>query len=151
MWKKTLILMPLMLLLAGCASTITNISAQRQIRNANNLYPIEVSLDSRQQALKWDTVQPYVILGTENYPMRPVKYMQNRWECLVPVPANVNSVTYHYKFDYQVSGFGSAETHSPESLPRMVRRVCELMLENIDSTTSSTLPNRYTSPAPPNS
>ena len=115
MWKKTLILMPLLLLLAGCASTITNLSAQRQIRNANNLYPIEVSLDSRQQALKWETVQPSVILGTESYPMRPVKYMQNRWECLVPVPANVNSVTYHYKFDYQVSGFGSPKKDSASS------------------------------------
>lgn len=74
MWKKALILLPLMLLLAGCASTITNLSAQRQIRNSNNLYPIEVSLDSRQQALKWDTIQPSVIIGADSYPMRPVKY-----------------------------------------------------------------------------
>ena len=107
----------MMLLLAGCASTITNISAQRQIRNATNLYPLEVSLDSRQQALKWDTIQASVIVGTESYPMRPVKYMQNRWETVIPVPANVNSVTYHYKFDYQVNEFGgpkkgSASSHS---------------------------------------
>ena len=105
----------MMILLAGCASTITNISAQRQIRNANNLYPIEVSLDSRQQTLKWETVQPYVIMGTESYPMRPVKYMQNRWECVVPVPANVNTVTYHYKFDYQENGFGGPKKNSSSS------------------------------------
>jgi uncharacterized protein YceK len=115
MWKKALILLPTMLLLAGCASTITNISAQRQIRNANNLYPLEVSLDSRQQTLKWDTVQPYVIMGTESYPMKPVKYMQNRWECVIPVPANVNSVTYHYKFDYQVNDFGGPKKSSASS------------------------------------
>jgi len=78
MWKKALILLPLVLLLAGCASTITNLSAQRQLRNPNNLYPVEVSLDSRQQSLKWDTVQPYVIMGAESYPMRQVKYMRNR-------------------------------------------------------------------------
>jgi hypothetical protein len=65
--------------------------------------------------LKWETVQPTVIMGTESYPMRQVKYMQNRWECLVPVPANVNSVTYHYKFDYQVSGFGSPKKDSASS------------------------------------
>lgn len=115
MWKKALILLPVMLMLAGCASTITNISAQRQIRNANNLYPLEVSLDSRQQALKWETVQPTVIVGTESYPMRPVRHMQNRWECVIPVPANVNSVTYHYKFDYQVSEFGGAKKSSASS------------------------------------
>ena len=104
-----------MILLAGCASTITNISALRQIRNENNLYPIEVSLDSRQQALKWDTVQPYVIMGTESYPMRAVKHMHNRWECVIPVPANVNSVTYHYKFDYQVNEFGGVKKSSASS------------------------------------
>jgi hypothetical protein len=115
MWKKALILLPMMILLAGCASRITNISAQRQIRNANNLYPVEVSLDSRQQALKWDTIQPYVIVGTESYPMQPVKYMQNRWETVIPVPANVNSVTYHYKFDYQVNDFGGPKKSSASS------------------------------------
>ena len=115
MWKKALILLPVVLLLAGCASTITNISAQRQIRNANNLYPLEVSLDSRQQALKWDTVQPYVIVGTESYPMRPVKHMHNRWEGVIPVPANVNSVNYHYKFDYQVNDFGGPKKNSASS------------------------------------
>ena len=104
-----------MMLLAGCASTITNISAQRQIRNATNLYPLEVSLDSRQQALKWETVQPSVIVGTESYPMRPVKHMQNRWETVIPVPANVNSVTYHYKFDYQVNDFGGPKKSSASS------------------------------------
>lgn len=117
MWKKALILMPMMLLLAGCASTITNLSAQRQLRNPNHLYPVEVSLDSRQQALKWETVQPYVIMGKESYPMRQVKLMRNRWECLVPVPAGESSVSYHYKFDYQVNDFGgpkrgSASSHS---------------------------------------
>ena len=115
MWKKALILLPVLILLAGCASTITNISAQRQIRNANNLYPLEASMDSRQQALKWETVQASVIVGTESYPMRPVKYMQNRWEGVIPVPANANSVTYHYKFDYQVSGFGGAKKSSASS------------------------------------
>lgn len=115
MWKKALILLPLMLLLAGCASTITNLSAQRQIRNSNNLYPIEVSLDSRQQALKWDTIQPSVIIGADSYPMRPVKYLHNRWECVIPVPADVNSVTYHYKFDYEVNGFGGTKRSSASS------------------------------------
>jgi uncharacterized protein YceK len=117
MWKKTLILLPLMLLLAGCASTFTNLSAQRQLRNPNNLYPVEVSLDSRQQSLLWDTIQPSVVVGKEFYPMRLVKHMNNRWECLIPVPADATSVTYHYKFDYQYNDFGgprkdSASSHS---------------------------------------
>ncbi len=117
MWKKTLILLPALLLLAGCATTSTNISAQRQLRNANNLYPVEVAFDSRQQALRWDTIQVAVIVGKESYPMRPIKLMRNRWEGLIPVPAGVKTVTYHYKFDYQFTAFGgpskdSAASHS---------------------------------------
>jgi len=115
MWKKAFILLPLLLLFVGCASTITNISALRQIRNSNNLYNIEVSLDSRQQALKWETVQPSVIVGSESYPMRLVKHMNNRWECVIPVPADVNSITYHYKFDYQVNDFGGPKRSSASS------------------------------------
>lgn len=115
MWKKTLILLPVMLLMAGCASTITNLSALRQPRNPNGQYPVEVSLDSRQQSLKWETVQPYVILGADAHPMRPVKYMKNRWECLVPVAAGVNSATYHYKFDYQYNDFGGPKKGSAAS------------------------------------
>jgi len=117
MWKKTFILLPALLLLAGCATTATNISAQRQLRNPNNLYPVEVVFDSRQQALRWDSVQVSVVVGKESYPMRPTKLMRNRWEGLIPVPPGVSTVTYHYKFDYQVTDFGhiskdSAASHS---------------------------------------
>ncbi|MCC6822219.1 MAG: hypothetical protein IT579_15920 [Verrucomicrobia subdivision 3 bacterium] len=117
MWKKTLMLLPALLLLAGCATTATNISAQRQLRNADNLYPIEVVFDSRQQALRWDTIQVTAIVGKESYAMRPTKLMRNRWEGVIPVPAGVKTVTYHYKFDYQYTDFGkvskgSASSHS---------------------------------------
>jgi hypothetical protein len=115
MWKKAFILVPALLLLAGCASTVTNISARRQVRNPENLYPVEVSLDSRQQSLRWDTVHPTVIVGKESYPMRPVKHLHNRWEGLIPVPAGNTSVSYHYKFDYQYSAFGGPQKGSASS------------------------------------
>jgi len=117
MWKKALILLPAMLLLAGCATTVTNLSSLRQLRDPNNLYPVEVAYDSRQQSLLWDTVQPTVIVGKDSYPMRLTKLMHNRWECLVPVPAGVNSITYHYKFDYQFDDFGGPRRGSASSHP----------------------------------
>lgn len=115
MWKKAFILLPAVLLLAGCATTITNISAQRQLRNPENLYPIEVALDSRQQTLRWETVQPYIIVGKESYAMRPVKHLRNRWEGLIPVPATASTVSYHYKFEYQSNDFGGPKTGSASS------------------------------------
>lgn len=115
MWKKSLILLPVLLLLAGCVGTGTNISAQRQVRNANNLYPVEVAFDSRQQALRWDSVKATIIVGKESYPMRRTHLMNNRWEGLIPVPAGVNSVTYHYKFDYLYNDFGGPKPGSASS------------------------------------
>ncbi len=115
MWKKALVLLPAMLLLAGCASTITNLSATRQLRNANNLYPVEVSLDSRQQTLLWDTIRPTVIIGDDSYPMHLTRLMHNRWECLIPVPADASSQSYHYKFDYQYNAFGGPRKGSASS------------------------------------
>lgn len=106
MMKKTLMILPLLLLLAGCSSLSTNLSAQRQLRNAENLYPVEVSFDSRQQSLRWDSIQVSVMVGKDSYPMRRTHLMNNRWEGLVPVPAGEKAVSYFYKFNYDYTDFG---------------------------------------------
>ena len=116
-WKKILTLLPV-LLLAGCASTFTRLTPLEQPRNPNNLYPVEVIFNSPQQSLRWDSIQPYVLVNGEPYPMRPVPMVQNRWEGLVPVPAGADSVTYRFKFDYLYNNFGTPpkpdSAYSPE-------------------------------------
>jgi hypothetical protein len=87
MRKKLLPFLLAPLLLAGCA-TFTNLTAQRQLRNPNNLYPVEVAF------------------GTEFYPMRPTLLMRNRWEGLVPVPPGTNLIHYRYKFDFKYNAVG---------------------------------------------
>lgn len=106
MWKKALFLLLAPLLLAGCATTFTNLTARHQPRNANNLYPVEVQFFTRQKTLRWDHIQPYVKVGPEFYPLRQTSLMTNRWEGLMPVPADVKSVSYRYKFDYKYNVFG---------------------------------------------
>jgi hypothetical protein len=106
MMKKTLMILPLLLLLAGCSSLSTNLSAQRQLRNPENLYPVEVSFDSRQQSLRWDSIQVTLMVGKESYPMRRTHLMNNRWEGFVPVPAGEKSSSYFYKFSYDYTDFG---------------------------------------------
>ena len=93
----------------------TNLSAQRQVRNANNLYPVEVSFDSRQQSLRWDSIQVSVMVGKESYPMRRTHLMNNRWEGLVPVPAGEKSASYFYKFNYDYTDFGKISKSSAAS------------------------------------
>ena len=115
MLKKILPLLTLPLLLGGCAATLTNLTPKQQIRNPNNLYPVEVALASHQQTMRWETIRPQIIVGSESYPMRPTPLMTNRWEGLIPVPATESSVRYHYKFDYMVNAFGPAQPDSASS------------------------------------
>ena len=121
MWKKTLPLLLVPLLFAGCQATFTNVSALQQPRNPNNLYPVEVALNSKQQALRWDSIKSYVAVGNELYPLRQTRLMQNRWEGLIPVPAGTNAVVYRYKFDYEYNAFGGPEKTSALSSPYKLR------------------------------
>src|SRR5271155_5246654 len=106
MWKKILPLLPV-LLLTGCAATFTRVTPLEQPRNPDNLYPVEVIFNSSQQSLRWDSIQPYVLVNGEPYSMRPVPMVQNRWEGLVPVPPSANDVSYRFKFDFQYNNFGT--------------------------------------------
>ncbi len=105
MLKKFLAVLPL-LLLAGCATSFTRLTPLEQPRNPNNLYPVEVVFNSSQQSLRWESIQPNVLVNGVLYPMRPVPMMQNRWDGFVPVPPGTNSVSYRFKFDYLYNSFG---------------------------------------------
>ena len=104
-------------LLAGCTATFTNLTPQHQSRSTNNLYTVEVALNSRQQTLRWDSIEPKIMVGSESYPMRLTELMTNRWEGLIPVPANVNQVHYRYKFDFKYNAMGPAQSDSALSPP----------------------------------
>ena len=107
MFKKSLPLLSLSLLLAGCATQLTNLTPQQQVRNAENLYPVEVSFNSNQQTVRWKSIQPKIVVGTESYDMRPTPVMTNRWEGLIPVPPGTNIIHYRYKFDYEYNRMGT--------------------------------------------
>ncbi len=112
MRKKFLPLLAAPLLFAGCATNFTNLTPQQQPRNTNNLYTVEVALASRQQALRWDSIKPQIVVGNDFYPMRPTPLMTNRWEGLVPVPAGTDLVHYRYKFDYTCNSLGKPRPDS---------------------------------------
>jgi hypothetical protein len=107
------LLLPLML--AGCATQFSNLTPHQQPRNAENLYPVEVRLDTRQRSFRWDSIKPYVIVGQQSYPMTQVPLVHNRWDCLLPVPASTASVQYRYKFDYLYNAFGGPQPDSAVS------------------------------------
>ena len=107
MLKKFLAVLPL-LLLTGCATTFTRLTPLEQPRNSNNLYPVEVVFNSSQQSLRWESIQPYVLVNGALYPMRQVPMMQNRWDGFVPVPPGTNSVKLPFQIRLSLQRFRHA-------------------------------------------
>lgn len=124
MLKKMLPFLALTLL-AGCATEITNLTPRQQPRNANNLYPVEVAFTSKQQNLRWDSVKPTVIVNGQPFEMHPTAMMTNRWEGFVPAPGGVGAVKYHYRFDFNVNGFGKVSAENAVS-PDYVLKIVEM-------------------------
>ena len=115
MTKKLLVFTCLPLLLLGCVTSVTNLTATGQPRNSNNLYLVEYQWDTTQQTVKPDSIKPYVVVGFDTYEMRPTLKMTNRWEALVPVPPDKNVITYWFKVDYEYARFGKPGKDSKRS------------------------------------
>lgn len=123
MCKKLIQALVLALLVTGCASQFTNLTPLQQMRNENNFYPVEVAFKSRQQTLRWETIEPYVVVGTNFYRMEPTPRMHNRWETLLPVPPRTNVIRYRYRFDFECNAFGGSKKDSaisPEYTLRII-------------------------------
>ena len=106
MFKKSLSVLLLSLLLPGCATQLTNLTPQQQRRNANNQYLVEVAFNTRQQTVRWQSIRPQIVVGAMGYDMRPTPLMTNRWEGWLPVPRGTTQVRYHYKLDFEFNKMG---------------------------------------------
>jgi hypothetical protein len=124
MSKKSLPVLFLSLLLAGCATQLTNLTPQQQVRNANNCYPVELSFISSQQTVRWQSIQPQILVGKESYPMRPTLIMTNRWEGLVPVRPETGLIHYRYKVDFEYNRMGQPG-HDSALSPEYTLRILE--------------------------
>ena len=97
----------LALIVAGCASSrVTNLTTTRALRNPTGMYPVEFAWDSNQQTIIPSSIKPVAMVGFEQYPMRPSLGISNRWETVIPVPADKNSVVYQFKVEYEYRTFG---------------------------------------------
>lgn len=61
--------------------------------------------NSNQRTIQSDSFKPLVVVDLQTYPMQPVPLVSDRWEAYIPVPADRDSVHYHYKFDYMEDAF----------------------------------------------
>lgn len=112
---KKILLSLLPLLMVGCAARFTNLTPSTVQRSPNNLYQVDVKFASRQQTLRWETIQAYVVVGTNMYPMQLTQMMTNRWEALLYVPRHQNTVHYKYVFNFEYNAFGPRKKDSASS------------------------------------
>jgi hypothetical protein len=110
-------LLALTVWLTGCTSVITNLTPQKYTRKGDDLYHVEFQWDSRQQSIVPGSLKPQVLIGTEFFPMEPVSIVTNRWETLIPVPADQKLIHYQFKVDYQYYGMPSRGSSSRLSPP----------------------------------
>lgn len=97
------------MLIAGCATTatITRLTPTEVPRNPNNEYLVETSFESPQESIIPDSLQASIIVDGKIIPMTRVAVVNNRWEGYLPIPADKDSVTYRFLFDYKYNSFGS--------------------------------------------
>jgi len=62
--------------------------------------------------MRWESIKPQIMVGSQLYTMRLTPLMTNRWEGLIPVPATTNLVHYRYKFDYNFNAMGPPQPDS---------------------------------------
>jgi hypothetical protein len=117
MKRKMPLLALVILLMAGCSTTVTNLTPRQQPRNPKNLYPFEVALDTTQRAIKDETIKAFVVIGPDIYPMERTPMLTNRWETLVPIPSTQNFIYYKYKFDYLYNSIPRPQANSKLSPP----------------------------------
>ena len=115
MLKKIKLFLPLLLLVGCTTGKFTRLTSNQQYRNPSGVYTVEVEFNSTRQVLRWDSIKPFIVADGHVYPMRAVPMVTGRWEGEIPVPANVSSVNYRFKFDYLSNAFGSNPVPSSEA------------------------------------
>jgi hypothetical protein len=119
--QKILALGLLPLLLAGCQTTVTNLSPSQLPRNASGQYPLSVKWESSQQTVRQESLQGFVMIGADLYPMQHTPKVTNRWDTLVPVPADKDLLNYRFKFVFDYNAIGKPKSNSVLSKPYQLK------------------------------
>ena len=105
-------------ILSGCTSpSITNLTPRVQARNAENAYPVEIEFTSNQRSIRRESIRPYVQIGNDNYLMRKIPVVRNRWETLIPVGPESRLINYRVKVDFQYNALREPSVNSVLSSP----------------------------------
>jgi len=114
--KGILLILVCVVLLGGCArATLTNLTVGQQPRDANGLYRVEIIWENNANGVRHETVQPVVLVGTNAFPMQRTALVSNRWETLLPVPADEAGLVYRIRVDWKFNAIPVPEANSKMS------------------------------------
>ena len=113
--KRFLALSLLPLLFLGCSS-ITNLTPSKYPRNSTGFYHVEAAWRTQQRTIREDSIKPIVMIGENTYEMTKVPVVSNRWETVVPIPADKSAIHYKFRFDYKVNAFPAKHDDSKMSV-----------------------------------
>lgn len=115
--RLSLIALCLMVIVGtGCSTTaITNLTPSRLPRKENGQYQFAAEYSTRQQSLIKESMAAFVIVGNDQYEMQRTPMLTNRWETLVPIPADQDVVTYRFRFNYDYRAIPERRSNSRES------------------------------------
>jgi hypothetical protein len=113
--KKLLLVAAAAAFVAGCAPNYVNLTPTKVTPTPEKVYPFEVQWDSPRRGANNASVQAYVVIGTNFFPMTRIPNTPNRWEARVPLPPELTVVPYRFKFDYTYPGLPKSEIASDRS------------------------------------
>ena len=61
------------------------------------------------------TMKPMVMVGTQVYPMKRTPLVTNRWDTLVPVPADASELRYRIKVNWEYNAVPVPDANSQRS------------------------------------
>lgn len=89
----------------GCTgSRNTNLSPRTATTAAESTHLFETTFQTHRRGVPPENVKAWVVIGLALYPMQPVPNAVNRFEALLPLPADRPVLRYRYKFEFLYPG-----------------------------------------------
>jgi len=113
----------------GCVyHEISNLTPAELPRNSSGFYPVEIIWESNSATVQSKAVKPVVLVGTNLYPMQKLvaadgKWVENRWQTLVPVGPQQNELRYRVKVNWKQPSVGPAPTGNSQITEERILRI----------------------------
>ena len=101
-FKLSLIALAGTFLLVGCDLRITNMTPETVSENPSGYYDILVSIEPTGSDVIPGSIEPYIVIDGQTYPMEPSGMGPNIYKYEYRLPADRREARYYFQIDYQL-------------------------------------------------